>query len=68
MELLIMKSYKINSFLLTSLPGNLRLVPDFNTYGPFFDGRHYSTGTVRSKKGSFVGYYQNSNGHIKVTI
>ena len=63
-----MKSYRINKVLLTSLSGNLRLVPDFNTYGPFFDGRHYSTGTVRTRKGAFVGYYVNSNGHINITV
>lgn len=63
-----MKTLKINNKLLTSLPGNLRLVPDFNTYGPFLDGRHYSTGTVRTRKGAFVGYYANSNGNIMVTI
>ncbi len=62
------KSYKINKVLVTSLPGNLRLIPDFNTYGPYFDNRHYSTGTVRSKKGSFVGYYANSNGNITISI
>ena len=28
-----MKTYKINNQLFNSLPGNLRLVPDFNTYG-----------------------------------
>ena len=63
-----MKSYKINNILINSLPGNLRLVPDFNTYGPFLDGRHYSTGTVRTRKGAFVGYYANSNGNITVKI
>ena len=63
-----MKAIKINDVLMTSLPGNLRLVPDFNSYGPFFDGRHYSTGTVRTRKGSFVGYYANSNGNITVKI
>jgi hypothetical protein len=63
-----MKTIKVNNKSLNSLPGNLRLVPDFNTYGPFFDGRHYSTGTVRTRKGSFIGYYANSNGTIKVTI
>lgn len=63
-----MKTLKVNKIILSSLPGNLRLVPDFNTYGPYFDGRHYSTGTVRSRKGSFIGYYANSNGNISVTI
>ena len=63
-----MKTLKINEVKLNSLQCNLRLVPDFNTYGPFFDGRHYSTGTVRSKKGSFIGYYTNSNGNITVKI
>lgn len=64
----MMKSYKINNVNLVSLPGNLRLVPDFNTYGPYFDGRHYSTGTVRSRKGVFIGYYANNNGHIDISI
>ena len=63
-----MKTYKINNKSFNSLPGNLRLVPDFNTYGPYLDGRHYSTGTVRSRKGRFVGYYANSNGHIEISI
>ena len=63
-----MKTFKINKILLNSLPGNLRLVPDFNTYGTFLDGRHYSTGTVRSSKSAFVGYYANSNGDITVKI
>lgn len=62
------KSYKINKIVLNSIPGNLRLVPDFNTYGPYFDGRHYSTGTVSSRKGVFIGYYANKNGHIEVTL
>lgn len=63
-----MKKYIINEVLLNSLPGNLRLVPDFNSYGPYNDGRHYSTGTVRTRKGSFVGYYANSNGNISITL
>lgn len=63
-----MKTLKINNILLNALPGNLRLVPDFNTYGPFLDGRQFQTGTVRSKKGAFVGYYANSNGNIAISI
>jgi hypothetical protein len=63
-----MQNFKINNVTLPALPGNLRLVPDFNTYGPFLDGRHYSTGTVRSRKNTFVGYYANSNGNITVKI
>lgn len=62
------KSYKINKVTLNSLPGNLRLVPDFNTYGTFLDGRHYSTGTVRTRRGAFVGYYANSNGNIAISV
>ena len=63
-----MKTIKINEVNLNSLPGNLRLVPDFNSYGPFLDGRHYSTGTVRTRKNAFIGYYANSNGNITVKI
>ena len=63
-----MKTIRINKTLMTSLPGTLRLVPDYNTYGPYLDGRHYSTGSVRSTKGSFIGYYTNSNGNIAISI
>ena len=63
-----MKTIKINKTIITVLPGNLVLIPDCNTYGFFSDKRTYSTGTVRSKKNKFIGYYANYNGNIQIDI
>jgi hypothetical protein len=63
-----MKTLKINKILFKSLPGNLVLIPDCNTYGFFLNGHTYSTGTVRTAKKKFVGYYANYNGHVQIDI
>jgi len=52
-----MTTILLNKIRLPAIPGNLKLQPDCNSWGPYTNGASYSTGTIRTPKGKFVGYY-----------
>jgi hypothetical protein len=56
---------------LSAIPGNLKLQPSFNSYGPYMDGRSFSDGSIKSKKGKFLGRYTKTiylDGRVEIVL
>lgn len=65
-----MRKILLNKINLPHIPGNIRLIPNLNTYG-FYEDRTVSEGSVRTRKGKFLGRFDKivyDNGNIIINI
>jgi len=66
-----MRKLIVNNVLVTGL-GNLQLVDSTNSFGPFLDSSTFQDGTVRTRKGKFVGRFtrhtKGGNTTVKVDV
>lgn len=65
----------LNNTKLSAVPGNFCLLKNFNTFGPFTDGRTYEEGMIglpiRKGSRSIIGYWSKTvyaNGNVDIKL